>query len=44
MAISQWPSFVVTPDGVVASQAEHENPDILFTDVDTIAPACGLVD
>ena len=35
MAISQWPSFVVTPDGMVVKQAEHETPDILFTDVDT---------
>lgn len=35
MAISQWPSFVVTPDGVVAQQAQHEVPDILMTDVDT---------
>ena len=35
MAISQWPSFVVTPDGIVVKQAEHETPAILFTDVDT---------
>ena len=35
MSISQWPSFVVTPDGVVAKQAEHEKADVLFTDVDT---------
>ena len=35
MAISQWPSFVVTPDGVVAQQAQHEVPDVLMTNVDT---------
>lgn len=35
MAISQWPSFVVTPDGVVVQQAVHETPDIILTDVDT---------
>ena len=32
---SAWPSFVCTPDGVVASQLENEATGILYTDVDT---------
>lgn len=35
MTISSWPSFVVTPDGVVTQHAKHEAADILMTAVDT---------
>lgn len=33
--ISAWPSFVVTPDGVVAAQLENEVQGVLLTEVDT---------